>query len=136
MTYVMVDYHGHTQELLDADDAIEWFDEQSGAILGTGRSGQTIWFGPSHASPEMRVDIDIDVDRAALTWLADGGFAIQPSTGEPITVLTSADGRQDVINGDRACLDVVTTRDAVREYVSTGARPSNLTWTTGQGAPQ
>jgi hypothetical protein len=133
VTFVMIDYHGHSQELRDLDEAAEWFDEQAGSILATGGSGQAIWYGPTNAPAQLRVDIDIDVDRAALTWLPDGSSAQQLPAAEPILVLASADGQQDVIDAEHARVDVATARAAVLEYVTAGARPSSITWTTTPG---
>ncbi len=132
MTFVMTDYHGHSQELRDLAEAAEWFDEQTGSILATGGSGQVIWYGPTGAPAQLRVDIDIDVDRAALTWLPDGSSARQLPAAEPIVVLASADGDKEVIDAEHARVDVATARAAVLEYVTVGARPSNITWTATQ----
>jgi hypothetical protein len=131
MTFVMVDYHGHIQPLADVDDAGEWFDEQAGSILPTGGSGQVIWYGPSGRAAELRVDIDVDADAAALTWMPTGAHTQRTSTAASITVLVTADGDEETIAASRACLGTVAAREAVLEYVSTGERPVNVPWAEG-----
>lgn len=94
MKFVMTDYHGHREPLAGPDDAGEWFDEQASSIMPHGGCGQTMWFGPSDASPELRIDVDVP------GWLARVG--------------------------------VDTARQAVVEYVSTGQRPTCLTWSSAE----
>ena len=92
MSVVMCDYHGHRTDLPDAVEAGRWFDEQAESILPHGGSGQVIWFGPADGPPQLRVDIDVDVDRAALRWLPDGAHAVELSPDRAITIVESPTG--------------------------------------------
>jgi hypothetical protein len=136
MTFTMRDYHGHRQELLSSDHAGEWFDEQVESIMPTGTCGQVIWYGPTDGRDELRVDIDIDGDRAALTWLPDASHAVELEPGPTLTVLVSADGDLDVIPAHRARVSVATTRRAIMEYVATGKRPESTHWEEPHPAPR
>ena len=85
MTYVMIDHLAYVWELPGLEGATEIFDEAVRSILPHGYSGQALWFcrpgegDPSKVSLDgynnggrgLRVEIDIDVDRAAVTWLPD-----------------------------------------------------------------
>lgn len=128
MTYVMVDYHGHREQLQDLAQAGEIFDDQAGSILPHGGSGQAIWFGPADGSPVLRVDIDVDADLAALRWLPDGSHALQRQPTTAITVMESADGGLVTIPAELARVDATTARAAVLDYLTNGTRPSTVGW--------
>ncbi|WP_239313173.1 Imm1 family immunity protein [Plantactinospora mayteni] len=125
---MMWDFHGHRTDLSGPADAGERFDEQAESIMSYGGSGQVLWFGPADGSAELRVDVDIDVDRAALRWTTDGRYAVELEPGVPITVLESPDTGLVTVPGELARVTVATARRAVVEYVTAGRRPTSLTW--------
>ena len=127
----MRDYHGHGQELDGPAEAVRRFDEQADSIMSHGGSGQVIWFAPAGGPDALRIDVDVDVDRAALRWLADGSYAVELDPDMPLTVLESADGGLVTIPAELARVSVDTARRAVAEYVTTGQRPTCVEWTTG-----
>ncbi|MFJ8691253.1 hypothetical protein [Micromonospora wenchangensis] len=88
MTLLLRDYHGHTFELTDAEDAGRRFDEQVETIMPHGGGGQTLTIG-THDQPALR--IDIDADRAAVRWLPDGSYAVDREPDTPITVYESTE---------------------------------------------
>ncbi|GAB2941024.1 hypothetical protein GCM10027280_31840 [Micromonospora polyrhachis] len=128
MTFAMVDYHGHCETLSDPADAADWFDEQAGTIMSHGGSGQVIRFGRADGATELRVDIDVDVDLAALCWVADGAHAVEFDPVAAITVLESPDTGLITVPASRARVRAATARQAVLEYVTTGQRPTCVTW--------
>lgn len=90
VTLLLRDYHGHAFELADADadadteDAGRRFDEQVETIMPHGGCGQTLTIG-TRDQPDLRVDIDIDADRAAVRWLPDGSYAADREPDTPCT---------------------------------------------------
>jgi hypothetical protein len=128
MSIVMRDYHGHEELLTDPAEAGARFDEQASAIMPHGTCGQVIWFGPTDAPAQIRVDIDIDADRAAMRWLEDGSYAAELDPVGPISVMASADGELATITADLARVRPDTVRHAVIEYVTTGQRPAATRW--------
>ena len=128
MTVVMRDYHGHQEELRDPVDAGEWFDDQVSSIMPHGEPGQVLWFGPADGPPAIRVDIDIDRGRAAMRWIADGTYAIDLEPEVAITVMESTDGGLATVPASVARVRPETVRVAVIEYVTTGHRPTSVTW--------
>ncbi|MFB6396486.1 Imm1 family immunity protein [Polymorphospora lycopeni] len=127
MTPQLRDYHGHPYELTDPEQAGRRFDEQIETIMPHGGCGQRITIGPPD-QPTLRIDIDIDADRAALRWLPDGSHAAALPPDTPITVYESPDTGLTDIPANLARLNTATTRQAVIEYVTTGTRPTNVTW--------
>jgi hypothetical protein len=113
----------------DPDRAGEGFDVAVREILPHGASGQSLWFGPDGADEDLRVDIDIEVGRAALTWLADDTIGIELEPGPPITVMWSVDEPLVTVPGELARVSIMTARRAVLEYVTTGERPTCVEWT-------
>ncbi|WKU03927.1 Imm1 family immunity protein [Micromonospora sp. HUAS LYJ1] len=123
MTLLLRDYHGHAFEPADAEDAGRRFDEQIATIMPHEGSGQTLTIG-THDQPTLRIDIDIDADRAAVRWLPDGSYAAERQPDTPITVYESPDtGLVDI-----ARVAPAAARTAVVEYVTTGQRPTNIRW--------
>ncbi|MEV7232222.1 Imm1 family immunity protein [Polymorphospora sp. NPDC051019] len=127
MTPQLRDYHGHPYELTDPEQAGRRFDEQIETIMPHGGCGQTITIGPPD-QPTLRIDIDIDADRAALRWLPDGSHATDLDPDTPITVYESPDTGLSDVPANLARLNTATTRQAVIEYVTTGTRPTSVTW--------
>ena len=134
----MSDYHGHTQDLADADDAAKLFEEQARLILPHGGSGQAIWFGTTDNPEILRVDIDMDAGVAALRWLLDGRKAVELEPGQSITVLENPDQGPVTIPAELARVRAATARAAVIEYVTTGNPPTWVRWQSyfHQSAPR
>ncbi|WP_434739296.1 hypothetical protein [Micromonospora sp. SH-82] len=133
MTLQLRDYHGHPYDLVTAEEAGRRFDEQIEAIMPHGGCGQTLTVGPV-GQPTLRIDIDVDADRAAARWLPDDthATALEPTVG--ITVYESPDRGLIGIPASLARLDTRTTRDLIIEYATTGRRPSGVSW-TGEDVP-
>ncbi|MFI7607743.1 Imm1 family immunity protein [Micromonospora sp. NPDC049366] len=128
MTYVMIDHLAHPRSLADPAQAGESFDEAVHAVLPHGGSGQSLWFGPEGADEDLRVDIDVEAGRAALTWLADDSVGVELAPGPPITVMWSVDEPLVTVPGELARVSAETARRAVIEYVTTGERPTGVRW--------
>ncbi|WP_203993785.1 Imm1 family immunity protein [Virgisporangium aurantiacum] len=126
--------------MLDAADAAVLFDDTVTAILRHGGSGQSLWVGPAGAADDpsryglnlakmdLRIDIDVDLDRAALTWQPDGSVAIELEPGPSLTVIESVDAAALVVTGTRARVSAATARAAFLEYAATGKRPTCVEW--------
>ncbi|MFG1952494.1 Imm1 family immunity protein [Micromonospora sp. NPDC048830] len=83
--------------------------------------------GPAD-QPALRIDIDIDADRAALRWLPDRTYAADLDPDTPITVYESPDAGLQDIPADIARVNTTAAREAVVEYVATGRRPASRSW--------
>jgi hypothetical protein len=121
------DYHGHPYELTNAQEAGRRFDEQIETIMPHGGCGQTITIGTGD-QPALRIDIDVDADRAAVRWLPDGGHVADQEPDTPITVYESPDTGLVDIPADLARTTPAAARAAVVEYVITRQRPTNVNW--------
>ncbi|MFJ8582805.1 Imm1 family immunity protein [Micromonospora sp. NPDC093277] len=127
MTLLLRDYHGHPYELTSPEDAARRFDEQIETIMPHGGCGQTLTVGTLD-QPVLRIDIDIDADRAAVRWLPDRSYVADLAPDTPITVYESPDtGLQD-IPANRARVATAVARAVVVEYANTGQRPANVHW--------
>ncbi|SDM60451.1 Immunity protein Imm1 [Nonomuraea jiangxiensis] len=124
----MTDHLLHLRTYSDPERAGEGFDVAVCKILAHGGSGQSLWFGPEGGEGELRVDIDIEVGRAALNWLADDTIGIELEPGPPITVMWSIDAPFVTVPGELARVSTATARRAVLEYVATGKRPTCVEW--------
>ena len=129
MAVLVRDYHGHDVDLSSPDQVVAWFDEQADAIMPHGGSGQTIWIGPLDGPPVLRVDVDIEVDRAAMCWLPDGSSAAELESSEPISVYESPDTGLVTVPAERVRVTASMARAAVAEYAATGTRPGCVRWT-------
>ncbi|MBM7078340.1 Imm1 family immunity protein [Micromonospora humida] len=127
MTLLLRDYHGHAFELADAEDAGRRFDEQIETIMPHGGCGQTLTVG-THDQPALRIDIDINADRAAVHWLPDGSYAAEIQPDVPITVYESPDTGLVSVPAVLTRMTPAAVRTAVVEYVATGLRPSGVHW--------
>ncbi|MFY1700220.1 hypothetical protein ACN28G_00405 [Micromonospora sp. WMMA1923] len=127
MTLWLCDYHGHPYALSDPEEAGRRFDEQVRAVMPHGGRGQTLTVGPA-VQPVLRVDVDIDADRAAVRWLPDNSYATTPEPDTGITVYESADAGLVEIPTALVGLDTATARGLVMEYVATAQRPAGLSW--------
>jgi hypothetical protein len=133
MTYVMTNYIADPRPLSDPLQAGETFDEATHEILSHGGCGQSLWFAPAGGTEELRVDIDIEVGRAMLTWLPDNTIGIELEPGPPLFVEWSIDAATVTIPGTLARVSAATARRAVVEYVTTGERPTCVEWADEPG---
>jgi hypothetical protein len=145
MTHVLIDYMASQEPLLDAADAEALFDDTVTAVLNHGGSGQSLWVGPAGApadpnrhgvnlsAMDLRVDIDVDLDRAALTWQPDGSVAVELEPGPSLTVVESVDAPAIIVPGMRARVIAATARRAFLEYAATGKRPTCVEWIHADG---
>ncbi|MFI6162998.1 Imm1 family immunity protein [Micromonospora haikouensis] len=139
MTLLLRDYHGHPYVLSSADEAGLRFDEQIETIMPHGGCGQTMTIGPAD-QPALRIDIDIDADRAAIRWLPDGAYAADLEPDTSITVYESPDAGLIDVPAALARVAAATARNVVVEYVATRRRPTHVPWKheesdTSQTAP-
>lgn len=124
------DYHGHGYEVSSPEDAGRRFDELVETIMPHGGCGQTLTVGTGD-QPVLRIDVDIDRDRAALRWLPDGSYAVECEADAPITVYESPDTGLVDIPAELARVTCAAARAAVVEYAVTGRRPTNVQWRAG-----
>ncbi|MFV2110277.1 Imm1 family immunity protein [Micromonospora sp. LOL_015] len=132
---MMMDYHGHREPLPDPGRAAESFADQAESIMAHGGTGQTIWIGPVNGQPQLRIDVDTHVNRAAVCWLPDGTRGIEREPVGPITVVESPDSGLVTVPAILARVSVAATGRAVAEYTATGRRPTCLTWQTEHQRP-
>ncbi|WP_018351722.1 Imm1 family immunity protein [Longispora albida] len=97
----------------------------------------TFWVGPAqpgwdhNVSPgtaELRLDVDYENQRAAVTWLADGTHVNEidpPAT--PLVTLDPFTG-QDTVPAQVATCSLTSAGVILAEYVATGTRPSAYPW--------
>ncbi|MDP9792372.1 hypothetical protein J2S43_000884 [Catenuloplanes nepalensis] len=145
MTMLLIDYQAYAEPIPDPETAAEVFDDVASMIRQTGRAAQAIWVRPradgEDVSPGaltegyggngdgLRVEIDVEEDRAAVTWLPDGTIAVERPPGAPLTLMWSADAAPITLAGSRVRVSAATARRLVLEYVATGARPTTgITW--------
>ncbi|GLZ09664.1 hypothetical protein Acsp03_71300 [Actinomadura sp. NBRC 104412] len=146
----MIDHLAYVRELPGLEAAAEIFDEAVRSILPHGCSGQALWFcrsdegdpskvsldGYNNGGKGLRVEIDIDVDRAALTWLPDESIAVELPPGDPLRVMWFLDAPVITIPGTTVRTSAATARRAVIEYLATGHRPSTgITWIAPEPMP-
>jgi hypothetical protein len=81
----------------------------------------------------LRVDIDTEAGRAAVTWLPDGSYGVELPPTTPITVYWYVDAPPVDIPAKYARVSTATATNAVRQYVATGERPTCVTWTPDDG---
>ena len=129
MTHFMIDHLAHRTPLVDPAQAGAVFDDAVQEILPHGGCGQTLWLGSENADPELRIDIDIEADRAAVTWLSDASIGVELEPGPPITVMSSVDEPLTMIPAERARVRAATARQLVIEYLTTGTKPNTVAWT-------
>ncbi|MEU8125277.1 hypothetical protein AB0C21_41760 [Spirillospora sp. NPDC049024] len=139
MAFLLIDHLVSVHEPAGPEEAVGLFDEIVREILPTGRSGQALWIRPrgegEDISPRtfshrydgngegLRVEIDVDADRAALTWLPDDSIAVELPPGDPLRIMWSLDAPLITVPGGRARTSAATARRAVLEYLTTGRRP-------------
>jgi hypothetical protein len=133
MTYVMTDANRSTVTIADAEEAAAAFDNRVYTLMPHGGAGQSIWFAHEDEDDELRVDIDFQADRAALTWLADDSYGVELEPGEPITVMWYVDDPVVVIPAEFVRVSAGTARRAVVEYITTGERPTCVQWAVPTG---
>ncbi|MGC5054601.1 Imm1 family immunity protein [Micromonospora sp. DT48] len=116
------------------DDAGHWFDEQTQTVMPHGGCGQTLTIGTDD-KPVLRIDIDIDADRAAVQWLPDGSYATEHEPDTPITVYESPDTGLIDIAPELARVTPATARAALLEYATTRQRPITIGWSHRDQSP-
>lgn len=130
MTYWLADYHGHVEALDGPKNAGAIFADQAEMLMSHGRAGQAIWFGAQGQSAVLRIDVDVDRDRAAVRWLPDGSYAVEVPADTPLIVLESAESALVEIPASLARVTVATARRIVEEYVGSRRKPTSVLWTT------
>ncbi|MEV6493471.1 Imm1 family immunity protein [Actinoplanes sp. NPDC051633] len=141
MTLVMTNISAQQEPLSDPAQAGELFDEEIERPNADARYGQSLYYGPvgarglhqerSFDEDDLRVDIDVEAGRAAVSWLADGSYAVELPPDSPLTVWYSADAAPAVVPAEKARVSIATARRLVQEYVASGKRPSSVEWVTG-----
>ena len=128
MTY-RVSYDICQEDLPTVEAGVEFLDGLSGMVFAHGRRAATYWFAPSDATDDvLRLDLDLDLGRAAMRWLPEDLHAVELDPDEPIVVLESSDAPLVTIPAALARVSSQTVRQSVIEYLSTGRRPTNVTW--------
>jgi hypothetical protein len=127
MTY-RVTYDMAIEELSDAASARLFIDRQALRFAPHGGRANAYWFAPADGEDMLRLDLDFDTARAALRWLPDGSHAVELAESGPIVVMESSDYDVVTIPATLARVSVDTARRAVVEFVTTGQRPTCITW--------
>jgi ribosomal protein S16 len=149
MTTYSLDYSGDDVAYPERPYAITSADdlEQEFEILGYrfGELGAKLLaqLGPEGQEPELLFGLDELGDtagRAVIRWLPTGEFGWQRSV-EPASAAVEFDGRfitaaEDVYAYSPKATQVTPelVKDAVREYIHTGAQPTSLQWRAGDEA--
>lgn len=120
----MTDINASEQTVAGAAQAGELFDLSIQRAAPFGGFGQSLWFGPVGSDDELRVDIDVLADRASVTWLPDGRYAVELPADQPLTVQWSVDAAPVEIPPELVRVSTATARRLVTDYVATGQRPS------------
>ncbi|WP_141576464.1 hypothetical protein [Actinomadura sp. WMMA1423] len=146
MTFLLIDHLVRVYEPSGPEETGELFDEIVREILPTGHSGQALWIRPRGEGEDvsartfsnrydgngegLRVEIDVDAGRAALTWLPDDSIAVELPPGDPLRIMWSIDAPVITVPGGRARTSAATARRAVLEYLASGRRPrTGIVWT-------
>lgn len=148
MTAYSLDYSGDDVAYPERPYRIDGVEdlEQEFEILGYrfGELGAKLLaqLGPEDEKPELLFGLDELGDtagRAVIRWLPTGEFGWQPGV-QPAGTDIEFDGRFISAAGDVCAYSAGATqvtpelvKDAVRQYVRTGVRPTNLRWRDGSG---
>lgn len=122
------------EQITTAGEAQQLLDDFAGMEFYHGRHAFTLFAGRPDADPQLRLDVDADAGRAAVTWLPGGSSGVQPGVNAPeddLVVCESSDRDPVVVPKGRARVTLRVARQALGEYVSTGHRPGALNWQTG-----
>jgi Immunity protein Imm1 len=103
------------------------------------RGALSVWWSLGQPDSEypmqelMRLDMSPTADRAALRWLSDGTLAAMAGAApleHPLTVLVNSSREEgyEAVPGVLWRLDMATAVRALREFVSTGQRPTCVDW--------
>ncbi|MFI5492514.1 Imm1 family immunity protein [Actinoplanes sp. NPDC051859] len=127
----------HTETIDSLEDAEALIYDVLTRVFSYGGHGFTSWWGPrSCDGPEgshLRVDLDVESGRAAAHWLPTKEIAVEQGVTahhSPLTVTESTDDPPIQISAGRALVTPGAAIRAIREYVKTGQRPTNLSWTS------
>ncbi|WP_412544492.1 Imm1 family immunity protein [Longispora sp. K20-0274] len=121
----------HDLPLAGLEDALAQFDERSSPwgvqftmIYGPLVSGLT---SPDEwADRALEVHVDFDAGRAAVVWLPDGTHGVEFDVVGPI--VAGLGDEPEEIPAELARVSIDKAREVVREYVSTGAKPTCVEW--------
>ncbi|WP_327002698.1 Imm1 family immunity protein [Dactylosporangium sp. NBC_01737] len=127
-TYELLNSIARPDRLTDPRQALDVFDFVAREIMWHGQSGQSVMIGPEGGAKDLRVDIDVDAGRAALTWLADETIAVELARGDPLEVVWNGDAPLQIIPPGMARVSVPTARQVIADYVATGERPRLVEW--------
>jgi hypothetical protein len=124
----MTDINASEQTIAGAAKAGELFDYSIQRAAPFGGFGQSFWFGPVGSDDELRVDIDMEVGRASVTWLPDGRYAVELPADQPLTVQWTVDDAPVEIPAELVRVSTATARRLVTDYVASGNRPAAIDW--------
>jgi hypothetical protein len=116
-------------ELPTADDGALFLDQRAMMIAAHGRRAAAYWFAPADAEDDiLRLGLDFESNRAALRWLPDDTHGVELEPDDPIVVMECSDCPVVTIPDELAVVSVETAKRAVVEYLSTGQRPTCVSW--------
>ncbi|GAB1640223.1 Imm1 family immunity protein [Krasilnikovia sp. MM14-A1259] len=116
-----------------AAHAVDYLDELSRAIWPNGGRAVTLQVGqwPDLENAPLRISMDYDAGRAAVRWVPDGGWGVEPNVAphhEDLHVLVDSHEPVETIAACKARVTPGGVRRAMWEYATTGQRPSSLEW--------
>jgi hypothetical protein len=123
-----------SMEITDPAEAQEALEEAWSRYYPHGGRGIVIRFGDTDAGEKaarLRVDIDINEGRAALHWLPDGTYAIEPDVPahpRPLVVGDSPYEPAVTVPGGCARVTPGAALRAVVQFAETGHQPAGLIW--------
>ncbi|GIG63505.1 hypothetical protein Lfu02_78770 [Longispora fulva] len=124
----------------DLAEALETLDSYQTRVNLDGRRAFTIWIGPvpadwddhqtvQRADAQLRIELDHDQHRIAVTWLPDGTHVIDSEpTGEFTVVDPFQDAPAAVVPAERTVASLDAARRALAGYITTGTKPADMVW--------
>lgn len=115
----------------EPDEAWLFMIEFMGMIFPHGRRAFSLFAGPAETDSAMRIDMDADLGRAAITWLPDGSHGAEhdvPASHVALNVYESPDTGSVAVPAELGRVTPGQALAALGEYVVTGARPTGLEW--------
>lgn len=121
-----------SKRIPDAGDAESVIRDATSRFVTTGGRGVTIRIGDrDREQAPLRIDIGADGERAAVTWRGVPGHESGVDADRELLLDTPKDGTPVTVPAERARVTPEAAIRAAREYVSTGRRPTHLTWGPG-----